>query len=952
MKKIIALLSIALTALAFLACDGTTTLTTLLTTTGLPTTGSTTTGATTTLPTTGSDTTTEVTTVPVVDDRITLKDGKNYIMTDTGVAVDLSGYLYKGTFGEVGLDEGAFSDLPDSVTVAGGTLTATEKGMFDLSFTVGDTTVSIMLFTKLAEEDAYVVFQDSYGDLPDGALPEGYVIQTGTAAISGGKLRLDGVTTTPTRVLLPDYLKMFKNYVIETDFSILSAKEPTRWASVMYRYGAEGYFQMCVRQNATATNGVEFAKWINNGWNVPKTVAFTEMIDAAETYRLRIELNGDVVNEYIDGALQLTYENASEFKNGNIGMQASGAVAVYDNVIVTIPEDYVDTSSVEFTTIAELYEPETGIQLPPTAMKFAASAQDILSIATEEVRPQALILTIDNMMNVVTPGGLRIMSILEALLAIDGRVIPAFYVRNRDVAVSLAGLLKDYGIRDVFMISRNTTAITDARTAYSMLRCILEIDYDSAVPTLDDAALLAIRDEVNTVGAIGALLPEEYVSRDNADYLQRRLVSVYANTYGADEESVARSVLSGVNGVIVEDVESLYGFYGTFPENSLIRTPLVIGHRGMSTRAPENTVEGSMLAYEAGADVIELDIYLTTDNRLVVMHDGTTARTTNGTLTVEESTLEQLKALTILDTTGNFPNLKIPTLDEYFETFGDLDVQIFIEIKSTKLEIVPVLATLIDTYGVSDQVTVIAFSTAQVENMRTNLPNISVGYLNSGFANASNLEGSLLVIMNSVVPIKTTFNPSYSGLTEALIEQLHYRGITTWPWTVNDAEVQYEYYSMGVGGITTDYTWRLTNDWLRMEMNDSRFTVDLANPVAQLQLRGVIGTPGGLSYNYVPRFLLIDDGGTGIAIANNAVVTGFSHVGSALVAVWFESTFADGTPYRIFDDLVVIDVVDSRLSATAPSPWVGALAVAVLPPAAIFARRKEQSSKGCKETRE
>jgi len=371
MKKAILTLCIVLTSLAFVACDGITTLTDLLSTTGWTTSettseSGTTTGTTGTSSTTGTTTatTTSTTTVPTTETTtetttamptfVTLKDTKNYIMTDVDAAVDLTGYVYKGDFGEVPLDEGTFVDLPAGVTVAGSTLTVSQKGMYTLHFQVGATNVTILVFAKLAEETEFVVFEASYDALADGPLPEGYTIQTGTASISGGKLRLDGVSTTPTRVLLPSYLNGFKNYIIETDFTILSANEPTRWASVMYRYGTAGYFQMAIRQNATAANGVEFAKWINNGWNVPKTTSYTEMINAASTYRLRIDLKGDLVKEYMNGTLMIEYENASDFNSGSIGFQASGSVAVYNNVIITIPADYVDVSSLEFTTIPEL----------------------------------------------------------------------------------------------------------------------------------------------------------------------------------------------------------------------------------------------------------------------------------------------------------------------------------------------------------------------------------------------------------------------------------------------------------------------------------------------------------------------------------------------------------------------------------------------------------------------
>ncbi|PKK97636.1 MAG: hypothetical protein CVV58_00230 [Tenericutes bacterium HGW-Tenericutes-3] len=858
--------------------------------------------------------------------------------------MDLSEYVYKGDFGEIPLDEITFNVIPASITVTNGILEASEKGMFTLQFIVGETSIPINVFTKLAEETEYVIFSADYAGLVNGTLPEGYTINTGTAYISDGKLLVDGRATTPSRVLLPSYLNGFKNYIIETDFTILSTNEPTRWASVMFRFGATGYFQMAIRQGATATNGVEFAKWVNNGWNVPKTTSLSEAISSSSNYRLKIDLKGDVVKEYINDTLMISYDNASDFTSGGIGFQASGAISVYNNILITVPEDYIDNSSLEFTTIAELYEPETGIQIPPTAMQFVYSNNDILAM-NEVVRPQVLVMSIDNSVNIVNPNsGIRVSNILDALKAIDGKVIPAFYIRNRDVAVEVATMLKSYGIRDVYLISRNTLAITDAREAYSMLRGILEIEYDSGTPVLSETDLLGIRDSANNCGALGVMLPKEYATKDNVEYLQTRLVSVITDASDGDDVDQFRGVMAGSNGVIVNDLTSLYDFYGNFPENSLIRMPLVIGHRGMSTKAPENTIEGSLLALEAGAHVIELDIYLTTDNEIIVIHDSTTTRTTNGTLTVEESSLEQLKALTILDNTGNFPNLKLPTLDEYFDTFKDEDVQIFIEIKSGKAEIIPALANLITEFDIRDQVTVITFNTTQIANMRTLIPNISVGYLNTSLSNVANLNGSVLSILNTIVPMKTTFNPSSNTISEDLVKQLNYRGITTWPWTINEVEALYSYYGMGVGGITTDYTWRMSNDWLEFEINEYNFTVDLANPQASISLRGYIETLKGMTYDYIPEFILVDDGGTGIEVSSNAIVTNFESTGTATFIVRFKSTFPNGAPYAIYDDLVTIKVIDSRLASNIiDQPAILALAVApiiVTQTSMIFNKRK------------
>lgn len=92
--------------------------------------------------------------------------------------------------------------------------------------------------------------------------------------------------------------------------------------------------------------------------------------------------------------------------------------------------------------------------------------------------------------------------------------------------------------------------------------------------------------------------------------------------------------------------------------------PLIIGHRGASADAPENTLAALVLAAEHGADGVEFDVQQTADGELVVIHDDTVDRTTNGTGVVTKMTLAQLRELDA----GS--GQSIPTLDEVFETLG------------------------------------------------------------------------------------------------------------------------------------------------------------------------------------------------------------------------------------------------------------------------------------------
>ena len=93
----------------------------------------------------------------------------------------------------------------------------------------------------------------------------------------------------------------------------------------------------------------------------------------------------------------------------------------------------------------------------------------------------------------------------------------------------------------------------------------------------------------------------------------------------------------------------------------------IFAHRGASAYAPENTLEAFRLAMEQGADGIELDVQLTKDGELVVIHDETIDRVSNGKGAVRDYTLEELKSFSVSNHFEQYPDVKIPTLREVLE---------------------------------------------------------------------------------------------------------------------------------------------------------------------------------------------------------------------------------------------------------------------------------------------
>lgn len=99
--------------------------------------------------------------------------------------------------------------------------------------------------------------------------------------------------------------------------------------------------------------------------------------------------------------------------------------------------------------------------------------------------------------------------------------------------------------------------------------------------------------------------------------------------------------------------------------------PVVIGHRGDKLYAPENTLSSFKQALEKGADAVEFDVKLTADQQVIVLHDQTVDRTTNGSGNVAKLTLAEIQKFDAgIQYPGKFPNEKIPCLEEVFESFG------------------------------------------------------------------------------------------------------------------------------------------------------------------------------------------------------------------------------------------------------------------------------------------
>ena len=871
---------------------------------------------------------------------VVIRAERPHLLIDVGQTLDAQDITVKGTFGQFKLSDATLSTSETDLVISGDDLSVLSPGVFAFDVTHDDFSGVVHVFAKNPDDTSYVLYDEDFAGVPDGLLPSGLTLRNqtgeagGSAAMSNERLFMSANSI----VLLPEYLSSFSNYVIETDIRMASANNASRWASVMFRYSTENYFQMAIRQDATATNGVEFAKRIDGNWNVPMTTSYSEALDPGTTYRLSIDVLGTTVRESIDDTLLITYDAAFEFTHGRIGFQTDGVTAYYDNIRITLPVTHIEEDVPTFQQVVDVYEPETGIIAPATTLVRYDSA-DMFDMLDAEIRPATAIFTVNSDLEIVDGSGAVLHTLEEALVKADGKVIPAFNIEDEQIATNLAETLKAWRIYDAFVISSKADVILAARNAHSLIRGVMIFDTDKDM--FDEEDLMVARRQANSAQAVASIFPARALDRELVEYMQKRLMTVWVE---ADDtpQSRFKAVMSGANGILTRDFEAIFDIYAAFPTTTQIRRPLFIAHRGLyagGAASPENTIESSLQALEHGADIIELDVHMTIDLEVVVMHDASTARTAPDftPITIASGRFDHLREMVLHDPSGgDYPDIVIPTLGEFLEAFKGKDAVIFIEIKPTHPMLVDLVRDIVNETGMYDQSVVITFSATNINDMNTSMPEMTNGLLTGSVLNGQSVVTSLSNMMSTVVPINSTLNPSYGALTGAFAKAIIHRGITVWPWTIDAYGDLNKVYMWGVGGITTNQVSYFDGTFNRLAFNDSAYTTVLGDEDLP-SIRTTISTQDGQTYPYMPKLTVVDDGGTGITFDDKGNVTSVSKSGTAWVYTTFASTLPDGTPLLLTSDLVRIDVTEPGMGlgtiiliVAAGTVMAGAAAVVII----------------------
>ncbi|GIP22122.1 glycerophosphodiester phosphodiesterase [Paenibacillus sp. J22TS3] len=228
----------------------------------------------------------------------------------------------------------------------------------------------------------------------------------------------------------------------------------------------------------------------------------------------------------------------------------------------------------------------------------------------------------------------------------------------------------------------------------------------------------------------------------------------------------------------------------------------IIGHRGAAGHAPENTLKSIVTALNQGVQGIEIDAQLTKDNHVVIIHDFTVDRTTNGRGKIHELTLEEIRSLDAGSAfRPEFGGELVPTLEEILELIPS-DVLLNVELKQIAYErrnLEEKVAEAIAKYNLADHTIISSFDHYSLKRIHEIDPTLQTGLLTY-----THMLNPWKYIQDNGLNVYS-IHPAYEFLTREYVTEIHQHGYKIYCYTVNDAVTGQTLEDFGVDGIITDY---------------------------------------------------------------------------------------------------------------------------------------------------
>lgn len=450
------------------------------------------------------------------------------------------------------------------------------------------------------------------------------------------------------------------------------------------------------------------------------------------------------------------------------------------------------------TLFAQAQETEASMNVAPSVVAEISSYEELdAALETADI----ILFSVDEEGNVRLSDKTSY-SLGELYMRCD-EVVPAAQVQTQGEADALSAFLLESGAEDFFVLSDSAQMIGAVRSQYTVVRGVY--DAQNKDLTGEDAGF-ALAGEVCAAQAQVVLLGEN-VTRDLVEQVQARSVLVWVNA-DTDSESLWTAATCGCFGIVGSDPAAVKQVMSQMDEDTLVRPVYLAGHRGDTEKYNENSVEGVEGAFREGATHAEIDLRLTADGQIVIMHDATLDRTTNGSGTVSQMTLEEIRKYKIIDNVMLAGQSEIPTLEDMLEILKKeefSDKLMILEIKDNSEQLLGKIAEVIAQYpDIRNRLLFITFYENLLPELAESMPDIPRGFLDS-------LSSS--DFLHRMSPVNAFIDNIIASelVSVANAEMLRDYGYAVWAWTYDDAGALVSGMHAGFLGLTANNPGDLTS---------------------------------------------------------------------------------------------------------------------------------------------
>lgn len=857
------------------------------------------------------------------------------IPANVGEKISLSGYslVFDG-------ESAATSDLVWK-DASGNTVTEytpDKKGVTELTAESGDKSKTVYVVAKEKSETEYVLYEADFSDFSslDELKNEGWTIMTSAAKLEDGNLVLGSTNDGYARVLLPAWLGDFGDYSITANAKMLETKDNARWFAIAYRIQNENkkyfpYYHMCIRENTTAANGIEFAERnLADGWNVAITssagiasckTGFNDFNVKAIGSTVQYTVNGAEAVYATDSVIGIKTEKA--YFKGYVGLTMNNGSIAVKKIRVALQTSVPQRPAKTLTLINNAHEDNNLINA--VANVQTVSGADAESVLSSEKKPGILLVKAGEV------------SDLKSFFkkCVEANVIPTVEVADAAEAENAILAVGAAACKDATMISADAEALALIRSKNAQIRTGLIVDLEKSTLTSKEAN--EIRKKVRSAPATFCVIESANATRQAVAELQELAVAVWVKVASAaDSESfdaeALKAITSGANGIVSSDSGAITVVINKyFEKNSMTRTPIMIGHRGNPSQAPENSLSGYITAYNNGADVFEVDVEITSDGEIIIMHDNTINRTTDytGTKTIGQMTLAEIKECHLLAKNGSVTQETVPTLREVLEEFQDKDCRVFVEFKGSNANNVAAASKIITELGMEDRVDVISFNANFLKLTREALEGMATGCLLSPKGASGTPEDaleSLYAPLSTAQNSFSTINPSNGVASNYFMQAATDRGMTVWPWTYNISNNNGAFLTCPDGITTDDVQW-VKNMYKSISASDCEIGVGAS---------GDIITVSGLTYGGETSIIKAEDlivkvisGGDCIEITDG-VINGISEGKATVMFGYKAQTYLNKSEYVLYSQPVTLTVTAPTAEGNSSISNITAIIIAVV----------------------